>query len=349
MIKYFVTFITLLLLLSLPPLRAQNHADRFILQNDGFATSTMTSNPSNTHELPVTSLDITIPGLITINSDEEYTAPTYLYGFDKGDQIVIDLKMSNRKGSNNIEVYTYPDQRLVYRKNKFKSLENEVITVHEKSIFVFQITSNHTFDRKANLTLKRIPGLQSKADFNTNVSLKAYYEAVAVQSPQRFYVNSKSNARWKGGKNRVLLPINLPPNTVKWYFEYAATRDEASVQQIQGAFSLLGQLTRLIDETGLLEFGIHQISRPSGVNIADIYLLDIQNARFFSADQPYRYYTEGTRENYLDGVVEVTDVLHDGLHLGLKNPDGWHGVHIVMEVTAIVKKEGWVMEEDISY
>lgn len=296
--------------------------------------------------IQVARLDISIPGLVTAGMEEGFSPPSFLYAFDKGDKIAINLEMANRKGTNELSVFTYPDYNKVYSKDGFQNLENVEITVNERSIYVFQLTSNHTFDRQATFSIGRIPGLESKQDFNTEVTYRETYEVISIHSPQKFFVNSGTNAAIKGGKSRVLLPVKLPNNTVKWYYEFSASRDEAFVDQVQKSFNLFGELVKLIDESGTLTFGVNQLTQPPGANYADIYVLDHENSSQFIAKNHYNYYSEGSRENYKSGIVELTGSIFGITYLGLKNPDSWYGVHLTLEVAAIVKREDWYMDEE---
>ena len=322
---------------------AQDHADRNILTELLVKEKLEKVNEKELFHIDVASMDITIPGLISINATEDLTV--YRYAFDKGDQIRIDLHMKNRKGTNNLMILSYPDMQVIYKKNSFSELNNVSIPVKKKAIYVFNITSNHTFDRQATLKIGRVFDDEGNKYFNTGVSYREKYKPVKVHSPQKFYLNSTSNQKFKGGKNRVLLPVVLPSNTVSWYYEYAVSRESDYINRVQKSMNLMGQLSKLIDQSGFLQFTINQIGRPPGTNIADIYLLDSEGINYFIAGYDPNYYTEGSRENFQDGVVEISSMLQEGLHLGLQNQDKWHGVNIAIEVVAIVKSGEWLMDE----
>ena len=164
-----------------------------------------------------------------------------------------------------------------------------------------------------------------------------------VQKAQKFYINSGSHATFKGGKSRTTLPINLPANTVKWYYEFSASRNENEVDNVSNALDLAGELSVLLDQSGILQLGINMLNQPPGSDYCDIYLIDHDNYTPFLSKQQFMQYPEGTRENLKSGIVEVECCHNSPLYLGLKNPDYKDGVHVVVEVAAIIKEEGWVM------
>ena len=291
----------------------------------------------------VADIDFTIPGIVTANAQEDFEYPTFLYAFEKGDEIIINIEMYNAKGTNVIEVFTYPDGNTKYSNDSFQDIKDFKITVNERSIYGFSFASNHAFDRDARLVVERIPESETSVDFNPAVSWKETYRVEVVQKPQKFFVNSGSNAAFEGGKSRIVLPVNFPENTIKWYFTFSASRDESQIESDLSAFSLASELSTIIDQTGLLSFGINQITQPPGADYCDIYLLDHENSSLFTLKQDFSYFTEGTRENYKAGVIEVECCINLPTYLGIRNPNNFHGIHVVIEVAAIVKKEDWVM------
>ncbi len=294
----------------------------------------------------IAEIDFNIPGIVTAAALDDFEYPTYLYAFEEGDQIVLNVEMTNAKGTNVIEVYTLSDENLVYSKDSFVDLKEVMINVREREIFVFTFRSNHAFDRDARFTIERIPKSELTRDFSTSVSWQETFTVEVIQKPQKFYINSGSNATFKGGKSRVLLPLNFPENTVKWYYTFSSDRDKEKIESVSNALNLASELSGLIDNTGILGFGIDQLTQPPGSNFCDIYLVDHQNSSLFTSKLEYQYYTEGSRENLTSGVVEVECCMEEPMYLGFKNPDNIHGLHVVVEVAAIVKGEGWVMNAE---
>lgn len=298
---------------------------------------------NSTDKILIAELDFNIPGIVTAAAQENFKYPTYLYAFEKGDEIVLNIDMTNAKGTNVIEVFTYPDGNTIYSNDSFRDLTDVKIKVRERGIYGFSFASNHAFDRDARFVIERIPESKDSNDFNTTVSWKETYKVEVVQKPQKFYINSGSHATFKGGKSRTTIPINLPDNTVKWYYEFSASRNESEVDNVSKTLDLAGELSSLLDQSGILQLGLSMLNQPPGSDYCDVYLIDHDNYTPFLSKQQFMQYPEGTRENLKSGVVEVECCHNSPLYLGLKNPDYKDGIHVVVEVAAIVKEEGWVM------
>ncbi|MEM9388834.1 MAG: hypothetical protein AAGA02_00085 [Bacteroidota bacterium] len=293
--------------------------------------------------ISIADLDFNIPGIVTAAAQENFEYPTYLYAFEKGDEIILNIDMTNAKGTNVIEVFTFPNGNPVYSNDSFRDLNDVKVEVKERGIYGFSFASNHAFDRDARFVIERIPESEESRDFNTAVSWQETYKVEVVQKAQKFYINSGSHATFKGGKSRTTLPINLPANTVKWYYEFSASRNENEVDNVSNALDLAGELSVLLDQSGILQLGINMLNQPPGSDYCDIYLIDHDNYTPFLSKQQFMQYPEGTRENLKSGIVEVECCHNSPLYLGLKNPDYKDGVHVVVEVAAIVKEEGWIM------
>lgn len=313
--------------------------------------------------IPVTTQSINIPGALAVanwkneHPKENYKYPKLVYGFAAGDEIVIDFTTENKKGTQIIEVMEYGSNSVVYSNNQFQTLDGLRIKVSRSNVYKFEFATNHMFDRQCKVSLKRIPASDSTKNFNCNVSWKTVYdttftvieeqrkvsskyETVTLQSPIDFFVNSGSNADWKGGKSRVALPILLPANTVSWYYNFSATRNKNAIQATKSAMKLFGQLSKLIDQTGTLSFGIEALSVPPGADYCDIYLLD-ENSRapFLNKVDGWRNYSEGSRENIMSGVVQIRNCCTSkNFYLGIKNPSYGYGIAVMIEVVAIVEK-----------
>lgn len=55
---------------------------------------------------------------------------------------------------------------------------------------------------------------------------------VQVYSPQTFYLNGGNRATF-GGKSRVWYNIQLPENTVEWYYSFTTTKGQDPTENIQ--------------------------------------------------------------------------------------------------------------------
>lgn len=321
----------------------------------------------STESYVVTSQSINIPGGLAVASwmnehkNQPYPYPKMYYGFAEGDEIIVDLGMENKKGTNQIKVTDYESGSVVFSKNGFQALEGLSIKIPKKAVYQFEFATNHTFDRQCNLTIKRIPATEATKIFNCNVTWKdindtafttveekikvsSAFIPATIQTPINYYVNSGSNAALKGGKSRITFPITLPENTVEWYYTFAATRNSDNVQSTLSTMNLLGDLAKLIDNTGALSFGINAVSKPPGANYCDVYILDSKNVLNFENknDGYWGGIREASRENLMSGVVRINTCCQSGrYYIGLRNPDPMYGVNILIEIVAITEKANY--------
>jgi len=314
--------------------------------------------------ITVTTQSLNIPGGLEVgnwmNEHPKQAYPNYpkmYYGFAAGDEIIIDFTTDNKKGTQQIEVTEFASKSVVYSNREFKTLDGIKIKVPKTAVYKFEFFTNHIFDRQCKINIKRIPSADSTKNFNCNVTWKAVYDTtyaitegkrkvsskyqpVTLQTPIDFFVNSGSNADWKGGKSRVALPIMLPENTVSWYYSFGATRNSDAVQATKSTMKLFGQLTNLVDKTGMLSFGIEALTAPPGADYCDIYLLD-ENSRdpFLNKEAGWQGFAEGSRENLMSGIVQVRKCCTSkNFYLGIKNPSYTYGIAVMIEVVAIVEK-----------
>lgn len=275
---------------------------------------------------------INIPGLTDPNSEQ---GSTLYYAFDKGDEIIIDFDLVNNHGKCGVSVFTYPDGNVKYSNSGFQKLESAAIEVSEKGIYGFTFTTTGLLDRTGQILIKRKS--QSADEFNTEVVLAEVLTPNLILKSQEFYVNGGARSSVYDGKSRVIVPISLPENTVKWYYRFAAYREKEELEQVSGLMDLFGELANIIDETGTISFGIEVLSQPPGADYADVYLIDRPNYNIFLNKEPFGHYPQGTRENYKAGNVEIDCCSVGEWFLGIKNPANMHGINVSIEVVAVTK------------
>lgn len=312
--------------------------------------------PKKDNTQQIISTTLKIPGGLTVganiasNDDYEYTGyPSFHYAFQKGDVLLIDLQLINKSGTNAIEVKSYPDGNLIYSNYKFEDLNDKKVDIPETGIYRIEIGTNYTFDRQARLTLKRIPVDEQSASMSTKVLKKKKYKVVKIQEPMVQWVNSTTNETWKGGTAEVSIPVNLPANTVEWYYIVSASREKEQVEEGMKGISLMKDLNTALmgvsPATTALNIGMSLISQPPGSDYCDVYLLDYENQSYFLNDQQFRYINEGTRENVSSAKVKIKSVTSGQYYLGIRNRDSLQGIGVGIEVAAITMDEYFEMEE----
>lgn len=162
-----------------------------------------------------------------------------------------------------------------------------------------------------------------------------------------FYLNGGLNATF-GGKSRTYLEVDLPTNTVKWYYSFSTQRGRGGPQNLNLALQLAGMIA---DPSGFTSSTLSAIQVPEGVASADIYLCDRANIDKFLEKKDlyggtYYYNMEGSTESTKEAVVEIDEIRNGTVYLGLKNPSTNYGVNITIEVVAIVENSIAIEKSD---
>ncbi len=180
--------------------------------------------------------------------------------------------------------------------------------------------------------------------FSFLLSLNSYAQTkkrkvVPIHENQAIYLNGGMNASTMGGKSRGDLIVNLPQNTVEWYFVFRTSPNKSGGTPLK----LISQMSRFYDPTGISALAIESINVPNGNGGAcDIYTTsNFEHREGFmnkSLSKPSSIF-EGTRENFKQGVVKIADKRNcSGTYfICIKNPSTMTGVNVDIEVGAIVE------------
>lgn len=308
--------------------------------------------PKKIHPLQVAKLNTKIPGTLTVatwemnNRGKKYQDyPKFYYAFEQGDKMLISCKSGNQYIPSIIKVTSYPDGSEIFTK-EFKSLNNQEIYIQQRGIIVIELkpSSIQGIDFNASLDIKRLPKDESGINFNTSVT-KRNFEVVQILSPTVHYINSKTNI--SSGNSKVSLNLSLPLNTVEWYYIVTATRDKAVVEQTKQKFKLVDNLASAVSKlnpaSNVISIGLDLLAAPPGDDYCDVFVLDAYSNRDFLNNQTFYPYQEGKRINISSGKVQMKKIYTRDLFLGIRNTDTFHGVNVIIEAAAIVKKEGYYM------
>jgi hypothetical protein len=165
--------------------------------------------------------------------------------------------------------------------------------------------------------------LQSKAQ-----APKQDYMVVPIISQQSFYLKSGG-----GNGSGQILPVNLPANTVRWYYT-------VTTMSGHGLFpnnDLTGQLVNLVNP----DHGIPAnatVTVPKGTGLCDVFLMTNPNEaiKYVNRQPAISFLMNDSREHFISGAVPVKDYLDGSCFLVIRNRGYSRGVNVNIEVTAIV-------------
>ena len=161
---------------------------------------------------------------------------------------------------------------------------------------------------------------------------KQDYMVVPIISQQSFYLTGGSHAMGSNGSIQVL-QVNLPANTVEWYYTVATKSGH-------GRFSnndLTGQLVKIVDpDRGMTPNASVRV--PGGNSVCDVYLMTNPHEvkKYVNKRPAVSFLMNDSREHCVSGVVPVKDFVEGSCFLVIRNPNSSHSVNVNIEVTAIV-------------
>jgi hypothetical protein len=139
---------------------------------------------------------------------------------------------------------------------------------------------------------------------------------------QTIHLVSKTNI---GGNKRIIIPIELPKNTVSWYFSVI------SIGKTSEAINLGVQLSG----TG---FNFENVKLPEGSAYFDVFLMDQKNKGLFEdKEEDFEYIEAGSRKNLKEGKFEINDHNSGTWYLGFRNPKKFRAVEVSVEIVALIK------------
>lgn len=158
-------------------------------------------------------------------------------------------------------------------------------------------------------------------------------ETKVLVEKRDLYINGGTRAQF-GGKSRTYIKIDLPPNTVQWYYSFSTTKGKSGTKNLNLAI----QLASIITNPALISSdSASAIDVPDGEASADIYLLDYNNLKPFQNKTDFKYYQEGMAQNTKQAVVKIDDIKNGTWYLGIKNPSSLNGINLSIEVVAITE------------
>ena len=272
------------------------------------------------------------------------------FAFDKGDKISLDLTFEKGRKLKQVDFYEYPDIHLT---SDYKIKRNFIkhIKIKERGIYVFKFINRSIFPKILKINLDRVPGEGSSKDFNTTVYWQTQndtifnyidkeievkkYDIKTVVPLTSFYINSGSNATLLGGKSRISIPLSLPENAIKCYYQFSAAKNKSEIGKLS---NLTKQLSGIFADTKSIDINTDDLQEPYGRTYCDVYLLDERNSHLFERKKAYQYIPEGSRRNAKAGIVEIPlNREEKNLYIGFKNPLKIQGIHINFEASAIVE------------
>ena len=162
------------------------------------------------------------------------------------------------------------------------------------------------------------------------------YKTVTLVSQTSKYLNSGGRA-WVGGVSRIPIRVDLPANTVEWYYSFTTSAGESGTSLLNlavqiGAYATTGPLGATVAKS---------LTVPPGSSSVDIWLMPFDQKENFVAkkDDKVKIYSDLSDVNTKQDVKMINTLLTGSYYLGLRNPSALEAVNITIEVVALVKTD----------
>ena len=190
--------------------------------------------------------------------------------------------------------------------------------------------------------MKKIINILIFVILSTSVGAQTYEtnrKAIQIIQPRQIYLNGGLRS-YMGGKSRTYIEVNLPRNTVKWYYSFTTSKGQSGSDNLNLALQLS---SFLLDPSHLTGSLLSSIKVPNGSSVIDVYLCNRPNIDAFlnkvdNSGGTFYYDMQGSTLNTKQAVVEIDNVKSGIWFLGIKNPSSLNAVNVTIEVVAIVEK-----------
>ena len=142
--------------------------------------------------------------------------------------------------------------------------------------------------------------------------------------------------------SRVIIPVNLPENTIEWYYMFASYSNEDVLNKRTSDINLATKLSLALDQTGLTSALVSTLLTPNGSSSSNIYVFgDRYNAVNFvnKTDwdlfpEYWKYYDQVSIESATHGKQVIRFAPKEQFYIGIQA--GPSPVLVDVEIVAIV-------------
>lgn len=262
-----------------------------------------------------------------INNKEEN-----VIGLDKGDKIILNCSVLNKKGNATISIKEYNNGVEIYKKERFKEIVNEEILIPSKGIYFVSLHTDALFGKEAKVTIDRLASSDSDPSFSTLV--KTVNDTTSIEVLNTIIrVYSATNL---DHVNRTSVRINLPQNTTYWAY-WIGVGQEAQ-NQMKAFTSSIASIGSYLPLNPLIKYGMKVISSLPMLNSTatiSYRFVDSQNAQFFVNKQGYKYFTFKHSENICTDYSLIGQNFQD-LVLAMNNESTFTGQDVEVRVVAFI-------------
>lgn len=272
------------------------------------------------------------------------------YGFAKGDQVIFNMTVENRKDIKNISISEYPNS-VKFADYSRKDIRNKVINIPRNAVYVFDYNNSNLSGRIVNIKIQRIPESEKTEQFNTNVrwvnSIDTTYSAkentylassdtsIVPVLNSTIQVHSKTNM---DSPNKIFINFTIPANTIRWtYWIGVGKEGQEAFQKDEANFSKSG--TKILESMNPLvglAFGLITMSHAQiGESVKYYFMPTVLDAQRFMAGQQFTLFKNGDVITDF-GLMNYATRNNTTYFLGLQNDNLMQGINVNVKIIAIV-------------
>jgi hypothetical protein len=298
----------------------------------------------------------------------------YYFSFDKGDEIVFNLKMKQGRHFKLVEVAS--SDNVKFTEFKAKKIIDKKIKVRKKEVYRFRFFSSSLTNRVANVKIQRIVSPTSSVDFNTGWKYKiirdtiytpyrkdsligyktiSYNETVRelksteIEEIMLFEKSQKVHSRTNVNGTRGFLKVVLPQiqNTefkkekiLSWVYWIGVGQEgqKAYEKSLKSISKLVGKVASNYYQTPLAAYAVGAIAEliipKTGEDVAYYFIPNYENAVKFYNKQNFLQFDDGKGR----AAYGRNDRRLSGVfYIGLRNDNFKDGIEV--EVKVLVLKE----------
>lgn len=170
---------------------------------------------------------------------------------------------------------------------------------------------------------------------------KIIHKTTTLVEQRNIKLNGGGRAAF-GGKSRTFIEVDLPKNTLEWYYSYTTSANENEISNLNLAVqltSMLFPITAILGSSGITQQLLSNIKIPTGSHVLDVYLIDGKYLNNFINKTNFYYEPSGSVENTTQCTNMIQNHNRGTWYLALRNPSSLYSVNIKIEVVAIVEEQ----------
>jgi hypothetical protein len=252
---------------------------------------------------------------------------TFFYKFADGDTIIFNAAVVKGNDISEVNISKWP-ANLVFSLYAIRVVENKVIVVEKKGVFLFSFKNSSLINSKIyKFTLHRIPAKEEFVDFDVSVKWDTLYDTTYISVIESTLVKIDTipeeivNVQQKiPAGERSYIEVSLPAKTSYWVYWIGVGQE--AVNGLQQMVSQLPEKAAILGVTDpvtafALGFLPQLFTLSRGLDIYYCFIKDYENLTKFLSGQDFFLFKEGGR--VITDYAKMETPTKGNFYIGLSN------------------------------